>query len=213
MARTLLASLVALAALSCAIPKGTSIEERRSYVREMRDDTLDLLYQAEPELRPRVRSAIGYAVFSNVAVQVFVVGGGQGYGLAHDNRTGEEIYMRMAELEGGIGWGMKDFRAVFVFHDDAAFRTFVDIGWQFGASAEASAIAEGDKGIAVGAQGGFAGGAPAGSLTGTAGVGAAPPSAAASVGQGVEVYQLTKNGVALRAGVTGTRYWKDSALN
>ncbi|MFZ9682467.1 MAG: hypothetical protein ACO3DQ_04590 [Cephaloticoccus sp.] len=37
--------------------------------------------------------------------------------------------------------------------------------------------------------------------------------ASGSVLPGMEVYQLTKNGIALQATVQGTKYWKDPELN
>ena len=37
--------------------------------------------------------------------------------------------------------------------------------------------------------------------------------AAKTVVPGVEVFQITKNGVALQATLQGTKYWKDKELN
>ena len=36
---------------------------------------------------------------------------------------------------------------------------------------------------------------------------------AIDVGPGVELYQLTENGLALQATIQGTKYWKDDELN
>jgi hypothetical protein len=33
-----------------------------------------------------------------------------------DNKTGRDTYMKMGEVGVGLGVGIKDFRAVFVFH-------------------------------------------------------------------------------------------------
>lgn len=204
--------LVAVAA-GCATPKGSSTESRRAYVHDMRDEALDRLFEAHPTLRADVRAAAGYAVFSNLSVQVFPIGAGHGYGLAHDNASGRNTYMRMAQLDVGLGLGVKDFRVVFVFHDPDSFRSFVDQGWQLGADGEASAIADGDKGISLGAQGKIAGTTAAGAVSGTAGIGRLPAVGAASRGAGLEIYQLTKNGLVLRASLAGTKYWKDGGLN
>ena len=38
-------------------------------------------------------------------------------------------------------------------------------------------------------------------------------SGAGAAGSTIEVYQFTENGLALRAAVSGTRYWKDDELN
>ena len=36
-------------------------------------------------------------------------------GVAHDNGTGKETYMRMFTAGVGIGLGVKDFRGIFIF--------------------------------------------------------------------------------------------------
>jgi len=63
---------------------------------------------------------------------------------------------------------------------------FIESGWQFGAHADAAAIAD-DKG--VGAVGGEV------------------------VIDNITIYQLTKTGLALQATIKGTKYWKDDELN
>ena len=199
--------------IGCAVPRGSSGDEQRASVQKMREDTLERFYAAQPSLRERIANSVGYAVFSNVAVQVFALGAGHGYGIAHDNRTGQDTYMRMGQVEAGLGMGLKDFRAMFVFTSPALLSNFVERGWQFGGSAEGSAIAGGDAGVSAGAEGRILSRGAAGSYGGTSGVGANPASETTSMGQGVEVYQLTENGVALRAAVAGTKYWKDAALN
>lgn len=198
---------------ACATPKGASVAEKRAYVKQMRDETLADFYRHDSALRARVRAAPGYAVFSNISVGVLLLGTGHGYGFAHDNRSGRDVYMRMAELGVGAGIGARDFRALYVFKDAATFEAFVDKGWEFGADAEAAAIAGGDQGVAMDTSGHVgAGGVSAG---GSAAVGAGDASerAGGSAGSGIEVYQLTENGLALRAGVAGTKYWKDGELN
>ena len=103
-----------------------------------------------------------------------------------DNATGKETYMRMFTAGVGIGLGVKDFRGIFIFSTQEAFDTFVEQGWQAGAQADAAAKA-GEKGGAA--------------------------DSAIDVAPGVELYQLTKNGLALQATIQGTKYWKDEDLN
>jgi len=205
--------LVPLLVLGCASPKGSTVSERRSYVQKMRDDTLSRFYAANPSLRERVDRAAGYGVFSNIAVRLFLIGPGHGYGVVRENASGEDTYMRMGQLELGIGLGARDFRALFVFRDAATLRTFVESGWQFGGNAEASAIVSGDKGASVGAQGTMAGGGAAAGTSGGAGAGSRAGAAAGSLGTGIEVYQLTDSGLVLSAGIAGTKYWRDGDLN
>ena len=111
--------------------------------------------------------------------------GGGGFGMVHDNNLDKTTYMKMAEFGVGLGLGVKDFRAVFIFNDASTMRTFTTSGWEWGGEADAAAK--------LGDQGGAA-------------------EAAGDIGP-IEVYQITKNGVALSATVSGTKYWKDTALN
>lgn len=94
--------------------------------------------------------------------------------------------MRMAEIQAGLGMGVKKFRLVWVFTTEQAFRDFRDKGWTFGAQATAEAQT-GDKGAGL-----------AGAL---------------AVGPGVYLYQITDDGLALELTVKGTKYYKDDALN
>jgi lipid-binding SYLF domain-containing protein len=208
-------ALLAVAALlgGCATPKGESVAEKRSYVKQMRDQALADFYHEDPSLREKVRRAPGYAVFSDVKVGVLLLGAGHGFGLAHDNRTGRDVYMRMAQVGVGVGMGARDLRALYVFRDAGTFQTFVERGWEFGADANAAAIAGGDKGVAAGATGAASASGVSAGLGGSGGAGERSGGAGGAAGSGIEVYQITENGLALRASVGGTKYWKDGQLN
>jgi lipid-binding SYLF domain-containing protein len=201
------AGLAALALLpGCATPRGGSIDEKRDYVRNMRDEALDTLYKARPDLRERVESAAGYAAFSNVNIHLLLLSAGHGYGIVVDNRDGSETFMRMGEIGAGLGAGLKDLRAVFVFHDAELMDRFVRHGWEFGGQAEAAAVS-GDTG------GNVRGDATATTGGSSAGVaGKAKERGADAVGE-LEIYTLTRAGVALQATIAGTKYWKDRSLN
>ncbi len=183
--------LVTLAVLAaggwgCLMPQGASVADQRQSVLEMRDSTLEELERIEPRLRERIRHAAGYAVFTDVTLKAFMVGTGQGYGIAVDSRTDQRIFMRMVQAGGGVGYGIKDFRNVFVFLDQERFRTFVDTGLEISSSADALAAYQG-KGAALGL--------------------------GMQVLPGVEVYQLTQSGIAASAMVMGTKYFRDPVLN
>ena len=209
----LLMGLALIAALGCATPKGGSVAEQRSYTLAMRSEVLRDLEAARPGIGLRLRNASGYAVFSNINVQVFFVGGGQGYGVAHHNDTGEDIYMKMAQLGVGIGAGAKDFRVIFLFHDSIAFQRFVDEGWELGADADAALIAGGDRGVQASAVGRVGSGGASAGGSATSGVGSERSSGSEAVGSRIEVYQLTESGLALKAMIGGTRYYRDAVLN
>lgn len=166
--------------------KGDSPEEKKKNIQKMKTQTLNDLYKLAPNAKKEIASSKGFAVFSNTGVNLFLVSTGNGYGVAHDNSSGKEIYMKMLSGGVGVGLGVKDFRGVFIFSTQKAFRHFVDQGWQAEAQADAAAQAD-DKGASA--------------------------AAAIEVAPGVKLYQLTKNGLALQATIQGTKYWKDDELN
>jgi lipid-binding SYLF domain-containing protein len=209
---TLLLVGVALVIPGCMRPRGESVAEKRNYVKEMRDEALADLYKRDADLRGKVQSAAGYAVFSNIAGGILFVSTGQGYGIAHDNRSGRDTYMKMGELGAGIGLGMRHFRGIYVFNDAVNFKTFVESGWEFGGDANAAVMA-GEQGVAGGAGGQAVGGGVAAGGSGSIGAGKRGAGGTGSGGTDIEVYELTESGLIARAGVAGTKYWKDSELN
>jgi lipid-binding SYLF domain-containing protein len=210
---TLVAFTVLALSAGCATPKGASVGEKQGYVKKMRDEALADFYRHDPALREQVRTAPGYAVFSDINVGILLLGAGHGYGLAHDNRTGRDTYMRMAQLGAGIGIGARDFRALYVFEDRATFESFVEKGWEFGADAEAAAMAGGDKGVSAGVTSRAGTSGVAGGADTSVGAGSVAEGIAESAGTGIKIYEITENGLAARASVEGTKYWQDGELN
>jgi lipid-binding SYLF domain-containing protein len=180
------AVLIAAVIAGCRGPKGDTVVEKQDYVFKMRDGMLTELYKEKPETKDKVANAAGYGTFSNMNINLFLASTGNGYGVVHNNATGEDTYMKMAMLGVGIGLGVKDFRAAIIFKNQEALDTFVNKGWEFGGHADAAAKA-GDKG--------------------------AEANVAGDITSGMEIYQFTKNGIALQATVAGTKYWKDKELN
>ena len=204
----LIVLIVSFAGLGCVTAKGSSPDEKRSYVRKMRTEMLREVYQRNPKLETEMRSAAGYAVFSNLSVKIFLLGPGHGYGMLVENATGQETFMRMAQIGAGVGLGAKTYRVLFVFRDPKTLASFRDNGWHFGGDAEAAAQA-GKVGGSAGAQGRVGG---SGAALGTSGT-VAGAGVDVGAGAGMSVYQLTGSGLALTAGVSGTRYWKHGSLN
>ena len=54
-----------------------------------------------------------------------------GYGVVKNNRSNTDTYMKMAEAGLGLGLGVKDFRALFVFRSEHALKNFVENGLDF----------------------------------------------------------------------------------
>jgi lipid-binding SYLF domain-containing protein len=160
--------------------------ESQAEVRKAADQALAAVYKAQPSARKAVESAAGYAAFSNFGMKILVAGSGTGKGMAVNNRTRAETYMKMVEVQAGLGFGVKKFQVVWVFETEKALSDFVNSGWEFGAQATASAKS-GDKGVAY--QGALA------------------------VAPGVWLYQISGDSLALELTAKGTKYYRDSDLN
>ncbi|MCU0970718.1 MAG: YSC84-related protein [Gammaproteobacteria bacterium] len=161
-------------------------QEKQDEIRAMAKRTLERLYFAQPTARGVVERAAGYAVFSNFGMKIFVAGGGSGDGVAVNNKSGAETFMKMAEIQAGLGFGIKEFRVVFVFETEQALGRFVESGWELGGEATAAAQISGMGDAYAGAY---------------------------SVSPGVWMYQLTDTGLSLQLTVKGTKYWKNPDLN
>jgi lipid-binding SYLF domain-containing protein len=185
------ASIIAAAVLMCAgavtsLPAKDSKAEAQAKIRKTAQQVLNKLYSMNPKAKTAVQKSAGYAVFSNFGMKILVAGGGSGKGLAFNNKTKKETFMKMAEIQAGLGFGAKKFQLVWVFETEAAFDNFVNSGWEVGGQATAAATT-GDKGAAY--QG------------------------ALSVAPGIWLYQMTDKGLALELTAKGTKYYKDGDLN
>jgi len=183
-------SLIAIA-LSCALAvtahaADTKKEKSQKDIRDMAQDTLQRLYKADPKAKSAVEGGAGYAVFSNLGVKILVAGSGNGKGLAVNNKSKSETFMKMIEVQAGLGMGVKKFRVVFVFDNEKVLNSFINSGWEFGGQATAAAK-NGDTGAAM--------------------------AGAASVSDGVWMYQLTDTGLAAEISAKSTKYYKDDDLN
>jgi lipid-binding SYLF domain-containing protein len=182
----LIAATIACTLALTALADDSKKVKDQNQIRKMAQDTLQALYKAEPKTKAAVKNAAGYAVFSDMGVKILVAGSGNGKGIAVDNKSKKETFMKMIELQAGLGIGVKKFSVIFVFDAEKAFGSFVNSGWQFGGEATAAATS-GDKGAAM--------------------------AGAASVSDGVWMYQLTDKGLALEITAKSTKYYKDDDLN
>jgi lipid-binding SYLF domain-containing protein len=136
--RSLLAALLCVltATAHAADPK---IQQKQNDIRDMAQQTLQRLYKAEPKAKSAVASAAGYAVFSNMGIKILVAGSGNGKGLAVNNKTKHETFMKMLEVQAGLGMGVKKFSVIFVFDTQKALDAFINSGWDFGGQTTAAA--------------------------------------------------------------------------
>ncbi len=184
---------IALSALLLALPMSSQAlfgdkdpDKERKEIQESRSKALDKLYEEKPEVRQQIKEAKGYAVFSSFGMNLFLLSTERGKGILRDNGSGKDIYMNMFSGGGGIGLGVKDFNAIFIFHTAKAMKDFREGGWDFSGQADAAAQHE-DQGAGM--------------------------EAAATVVAGTTIYQLTDSGVALQATLQGTKFWEDEDLN
>jgi hypothetical protein len=92
--------------------KKKDTDEQRQEVLDMREETLSRLY--------------GEKASADTGINVLLVSTANGSGIAHDNKSGADVYMKMFSAGGGIGLGVKKFSAVFVFHSRDAYDQFVE---------------------------------------------------------------------------------------
>jgi lipid-binding SYLF domain-containing protein len=191
--RFLIRSGFVVASLFCLLAVGTSAadekdkEKEKTEVRQMAQETLARLYKAQPSAQAAVQKGYGYAVFANTGVKILFGGSGHGEGVAVNGQTKAETFMKMLEVQAGLGMGVKKYKVIFVFDNQKAFDGFVNSGWDFGGQASAAAKTSPEKGGAM--QG------------------------AASVSDGIWMYQMTDKGLALEITAKGTKYSKDDDLN
>jgi len=172
------------------LPEGTPSEAKiiqaRTQVREMAQDALASLYEITPGARRVIERSAGYAVFSTFGVKLFFAGGTTGKGMVVNQRTSRQTFMKMLQVQGGLGFGVNQNRLIFVFANEQALRNFISQGWEFGGQVNLSAMASGQGGMFSGA---------------------------AAVSPGVYLYQLTQTGLAATLTVGGTKFFKDPDLN
>jgi lipid-binding SYLF domain-containing protein len=176
-----------LCGLALAAHAADDKAKKQQEVRQVAEKTLQQLYKAKPEAKAVIGRAAGYAVFNNMGVKIFMAGSGKGKGIAVNNATKKETFMKMVEVQAGLGIGVKKFNVIFVFDNEKVLNSFINSGWDFGGQANASAKAGQGKG---------------GEMSG-----------AASVADGVWMYQMTDKGLSAEITAKGTKYYKDGDLN
>jgi lipid-binding SYLF domain-containing protein len=183
---SLLTPLHSYAQLSNPFGSSKSVPQQKEDILKKNDEILKQLYKAQPKAKEVIDKSIGYASFSNFGMKILIAGGGTGSGVVISKSGAKPVYMKMAEVQAGVGLGIKSFQNIFIFQTEAALNDFINSGWTFGG--QVTAAAKYDK-------------------NGTAYQGATV------VAPGVLMYQLTDNGLAAEITGKGTKYYKDTDLN
>jgi len=178
-------ALVALSLVAGGAAAQTDKAKKQAEVRKATAGSLEKFYKANPDLKAKVAKAPGYAVFTTYGLS-FVVGGAGGKGLAHDNKTGQDTFMDMAQASVGVQIGASESETLIVFNTPAALKNFVDKGWEYG--------------------GGVAASAGGGGKTSGGGSGE-------NVISDASYYTYTKNGLEAGGALKGTKFWKSGDLN
>lgn len=191
MKRFLTQLLTALALSASIMPAyalfdGKPVAQQRADILKQNDQIMRRLYKLEPHAKELVAKSVGYATFSNFGMKIFLAGGGSGSGVVMHKNNEKPVYMKMVELQAGLGVGIKSFSVIFVFETEKAMNGFINSGWEFGGQATAAAKYENKGGAYEGA---------------------------ANVSEGVWMYQLTDSGLAAEITAKGTKYYQDSDLN
>jgi lipid-binding SYLF domain-containing protein len=177
--------LILLSIAGCATTADNDVLDKRNAIHKMENTVLTQLYKLKPEVKEQIKKSPGYAVFSSANVNILMISFGGGYGVVNNNYSHERTYMKMGEAGVGPGLGIKDFRAVFVFHSVEVMDSFVEYGWTLGAHIDA-AVKFDEQGVATG-----------GSVT---------------VGD-ITVYEMTQSGLTLQATLQAKKFWRDDYLN
>jgi len=164
----------------------SEILQERYRIREVGQDSLAALYEIQPGARYVIENSAGYGVFSTFGIKIFFAGGSSGKGFVHNNRTKRFTYMRMVQVQGGLGFGASKDRVIWVFETQKALTDFVNSGWDFGGKAQVAAMVQDTGGMFSGA---------------------------ISIAPGVYLYRLTETGLSAELTVSGTKYFKDGELN
>jgi lipid-binding SYLF domain-containing protein len=162
-----------------------TIAQQRQEILNKSEQTLKQLYIVEPKAKELIDKSAGYATFSNFGMKILIAGGGTGSGVVI-SKDKKAVYMNMAEVQAGLGLGIKSFQNIFIFQTNAAMNEFVNSGWTFGGQVTAAAKYEKD-GDAY--------------------------QDATVVAPGVLMYQLTDSGLAAEITGKGTKYYKNTDLN
>jgi len=181
----------AMLALSFAAGPAVSADSekasKQAEVRKTTQQTLERFYKENPTLKGEVKRAPGYAVFTTYGIS-FIIGGAGGSGLAHNNKSGHNTYMNMAQASVGVQIGAAQSETLIIFKNAKSLAQFVDKGWEFGGGGQIDAGA-GGKSVAV------------------------PGGGGENVISDALYYTLTKNGLQAGGAVAGTKFWKSDELN
>ncbi len=144
---SILATVLTVTITGCAGGLFGSSDEKHAYFEQLERDTLARLAKEKPTTTQELANAVGYAVVEKKVVKVPMIGAGGGAAVVVEKAVAKRSYLRVPEIQFGIGWGMRVEKIVIVFQDLEKLRDLADGKWIARAGAEASAKV-GDVGAA-----------------------------------------------------------------
>lgn len=186
MFKHLLVLILSCLLIGCGLQLDGPVSKQRGQIDSMASETMSDLYNQHPALRKEIPKAAGYGVFDASGGKFLWGGLDHGNGVVISNGTQKHNYMKMFELQPGLGFGYTNFRLVFVFDTRESMDDFINSGWEFGGRANAAANDEKND------------------VGGDLGVNVAP---------GITLYQLTEEGAMVGLSITGAKYWRNDDLN
>lgn len=122
--------LVALAQLiGCMSPSGDTREEQIDSALRMRDEVVARFCADDPDLKPALDAALGYAAFSNFSIHPGLLSFGTGYGVITNKAAGRDTHARWFRLTIGPGLAAKGLYALVLFHDQEVMEEFEKGRW------------------------------------------------------------------------------------
>ena len=168
---------------SDTVLKNIEAEIQNTYMKTFTEEDSIIIFNLSETCK---KTCYGYATLSNANTNIIFVSSSHGRGVAYNNETGEEVFMRMKEVGIGLGAGAREYDLIFVFDNKEAWYKFISGQTKFGGEASATAT-DGKSG---------------GALEG-----------ASLASSGIWVYQMTTKGISLEATLNGTKYYTDKKLN
>src|SRR5262245_43775681 len=106
-----IACMLAVALLSAVAYGGEDDnEKKREKSRKMAAQTLQDLYKLQPTAQAAIQKSAGYAVFNNMGTNLLLLSTARGAGIATNNQSKQETFMKMISAGAGLGVGVKDYR-------------------------------------------------------------------------------------------------------
>ena len=162
------------------------VEAERDGVRSMVTMKLKRFEQEFTKSSRLLDNCYGYCIMGGSETTLALIGIGRGRGIAVNNVTGEQVFMRMKNINLSFGGGSEEFAWVFILKDKAAWDKFLSGDMKYSTECVA-ALSDGKH---LGAWEGTSFG-----------------------GNGIKLYQMTTKGWALAGKVRAVSVYKDRKLN